>query len=291
MRIENGCTAILTIGLLVCVSPFGCAKRENLESPGPGEGEKAESSIPVEDEPSDYFPTDTGTRWIYEIEKGEVDPLHYRVTRWPLRNGKVATTSTRGLFFRPPLGDRALKTFLLEMSVKGPASKQGPLMWPAGIELDIEKDELGFFEDAEQVFWAITFSGRFEVWTVVTYLPDTSTIVGGSWGSWGQEEGYSLRVVFFGEAPGTRIGIGEKSKDNLLFTGVDTEVPEYEGTPLIHFVRTVEPAEKEEGEDRSYHEKGFSEDMWFAKGKGLVRLEQKVDGEVSMTWTLMEFSE
>jgi len=32
--------------------------------------------------------------------------------------------------------------------------------------------------------------------------------------------------------------------------------------------------------------KDFTEDTWFAKGIGLVRLEQKVEGKSSMTWIL-----
>ncbi|MEE8638962.1 MAG: carboxypeptidase-like regulatory domain-containing protein [bacterium] len=62
MRIENGCTAIVITSLLLCVSPFGGAKGEDLESPGPGEGDKAESSIPVEGEP-----TQQETGWIEGI--------------------------------------------------------------------------------------------------------------------------------------------------------------------------------------------------------------------------------
>lgn len=35
----------------------------------------------------------------------------------------------------------------------------------------------------------------------------------------------------------------------------------------------------------------ITEDMWFARHKGLVRLEQKVDGQKSMTWELADFFE
>jgi hypothetical protein len=33
-------------------------------------------------------------------------------------------------------------------------------------------------------------------------------------------------------------------------------------------------------------ESPFREDLWFAQGKGLVRLVQTVNGETSMVWTL-----
>lgn len=53
----------------------------------------------------------------------------------------------------------------------------------------------------------------------------------------------------------------------------------------LHFVRTVEPRDQ----ITAYMHNGFIEDTWFAKGFGLVRLEQRINGKISMTWTLKEF--
>jgi len=248
-----------------------------------------QSSRPAEGEPSDWFPTSAGTKWTYKIDVGEIEPLNYREVTWPLGNGRSITYSTRGRF-RALLEDEARKTFVLEVRVKGSTTKQGPLEYPAGVELEIEKDELGIFEDAQQVFWAVAGSGRFMAHEVVTYSPDTPGAPTGAWGSWGQKEGYSMRLVFFAEKPGIEIGMGKEPRDTLLFTGVDTQVPQYEGIPLLHFLRTVQPAQKEEGETMSYLDKGFTEDTWFAKEKGLVRLEQKVDGKTSIVCTLPQFS-
>ncbi len=44
----------------------------------------------------------------------------------------------------------------------------------------------------------------------------------------------------------------------------------------MHFVRTP-------------RDTGIVEDIWHAPGKGLVRLEQRVRGELSMTWALENF--
>lgn len=239
-------------------------------------------------EPSDYFPTSTGMKWVYQIEIGEVEPLKYKVTSWPQGDSEV-TYGTKERFLvltekKPP------KTFLLEIQVKGPAAKQGPVLeYKNGVELDIEKDELGIFDEAKQVFWAMSPGGPFRVFEIVTYSPDTIGAPTSSWGSWGQEDGYSMALLFFGEKPGISIGMAE-SPDTLLFVGVDTQVPQYEGTPLLHFRRIVESSEKEKGEEHGYLDKGFTEDRWFARGKGLVRLEQKVEEETSMIWTLIQFS-
>lgn len=239
---------------------------------------------PVKGEPSDYFPTGVGAKWVYEIEVGEVDPLYYRETVWPVGEEDAWVYSTRGRFF---LADGLQKTFMLEMKVKGVAAKQGLLEYPIGVELEIEKDELGIFEGAKKVFWAVIPS-QFMAHEVVTYPSDMLGAPTSTWGAWGQEDGFSVRLVFFAEKPGVAISMGEEPKDKLLFVGVETHLPRYEGESLLYFLRTVEPAESEEGEAPSYLDNEFTEDTWFAKGKGLVRLEQRVNGETSMVWTLIQ---
>lgn len=286
MRVEK---LVLIISILLSVLASGCSEGEEPKSKGtPINWKNANPGLgPPAGKPSDYFPISVGVKWVYRIEIGEIEPLNYRETSWPLGEREV-TYATRGRFL--PLQQRTRKTFLLEMRVKGRAAQQGPLKYPAGVELEIVQDELGIFEDSKQVFWAIT-QDRFMAHEVVTYPPDTSPCgLGGPWGSWGQEEGYSMKLVFFADKPGIQIGLGKDPIDTLLFTGIDTQVPQYEGTPCLHFVREVKSSEKKQGEDRSHLDKGFSEDTWFAREKGLVRLEQKVDGNTSMVWTLVRFS-
>lgn len=290
MRTGDRKPIILIIWFLLMVFAYGCGEGEEIESGTSVEDEETESSIIIEVEPSDYFPTSEGTSWVYEIEIGNVEPIFYRLERWSVGDGYVLPYEIRGRFARLFYNNNE-KKFLLEIGVKRLADKQGPLQYPKGVELEIKKDELGIFEEAKQVFWAITFSGGFEVDEVVTYSPEN--MPGYPTGSWGMEEGYSIRPMFFSDLPGTQIGIcvGDEAVDNLLFAGVDTKVPEYEGIPLLYFIRTVEPAKKKEGENYYYFHNGFSEEIWFAIGKGLVRLEQKVGGKTSMVWTLVEFSE
>ena len=77
--------------------------------------------------------------------------------------------------------------------------------------------------------------------------------------------------------------------DVLIFVGVDTNVPGYQGLNCLHFTRQVSAKEISGGENPDYLDKGFAEDTWFAKDKGLVRFEQKIDGQTSMVWTLEKF--
>lgn len=232
---------------------------------------------PIAGEPWDYFPTRTGTKWVYEITVGEAEPLSFREISWPL-NGRVTSYAVRG-YLHPLVSDESRRTFQLVISTRGKASQQGPFQYD-GVELAIEKDELGIFKYHKQVFWAMTYSGGFMVSEVGTYSPNTPPAPPHIWGM-GKKEGFSVRIIFFSE-PGIEVGIGKEPSEEFFFTGVDG--------PYLHFVREVKVDEKEEGEESTYLDKGFTEETWFVKGKGLVRLEQKVDGKISMVWKLVQFS-
>lgn len=238
--------------------------------------------------PSDYFPTHIGTKWVYKIEIGSIEPLHYRETAWPLGERRVVY-ATRGRFMPLLVDDRPKRDFVLAISVKSLAFKQGPLEYPSGVELEIEQDELGIFEYAKQVFWAIG-PGRFMSHEVVTYSPDTpGAPTGGLWGGWGQEDGYSIRLIFFADKTGIQIGLGSDPTDKLLFEGIDTQVQYDEGTPCLHFVRQVESAKNNTEEAPGDLNQAFTEHLWFAKNKGLVRLEQRRGGKTAMVWRLVQF--
>ncbi len=81
--------------------------------------------------------------------------------------------------------------------------------------------------------------------------------------------------------------MGDEPSDKLLFKGIEKRVAFTKAAPLLHFIRSVDGNIKDRGE-RSYLDSAFTEDLWFAKGKGLVRLERKVEGQTSMVWTLVE---
>jgi len=257
----------VSVMILFCTAiSVSCAEKENSQSLG---------------NPADYFPMDTGREWTYKIKIGEVEPLIYKEMAWPMGGMKV-TYSTRGRFL-PLVSEKSPPdTFILKMKVKGSAKEQGPLQYPIGVELETQKDELGIFYEHKKIFWAV-IPEKFMVNQIVTY---PSTAIGAPTGSWGMGasgEGNSLRIIFFIGNPGTNIGLvgktGDQPTDALEFIGTDDNVPQYKGKTCLHFRRIVKSSEK-------VSFSGFSEDMWFMKNKGLVRLEQKIAGKVSMTWTL-----
>lgn len=99
-----------------------------------------------------------------------------------------------------------------------------------------------------------------------------------------------MQIMFFAERPKIQVGIGKDPIDTLLFEGVES----CQGTPCLHFIRTVKGGEMDprvpDTPESRYLGSGFTEDTWFAKGKGLIGLEQKVNGKTSMTWILKQFS-
>lgn len=237
---------------------------------------------------SDYFPIDTGKEWTYKITIGEAEPLSYREIVWDLKGGGTLIQSAMRRFL-PLLEENSPDKFLLKIAVKRPAAPQELLNYPIGVELTIEEDELGIFAEYEKVFWAMTSSGRFMAEQMVTYSPLKPWAPSNALGSHGRKNAYSNRLLLFEAEPGAKLsGMGSITLvDMIYYEGIDNNLPGYEGNGCLHFKRVV--VLKKGNWDREPEpplNKDFTEDTWFAKGIGLVRLEQKVEGVPSMTWTL-----
>jgi len=174
-------------------------------------------------QPIDYLPIETGRTFSYKIEVGDVQPLQYRVVVWP--EGSHGTVqSSRSLFVAAMAHTNKpqQKTFSLRLRVKGPAVKQGPLSAPIGVELAVDKDDLGIYRDVKKVFWTGGDHDGFVAHELITFDANSfdAPSRGGGWGGWGSyrtEDGYSLRISFFGEKPGVVMAMGEEPKDHLLF--------------------------------------------------------------------------
>ncbi len=231
---------------------------------------------------SDFFPNVRGTHWSYEIAVPGADaPLMYEEVTWPLAGGG-RTYVTRGLLPGHLEAGGGAGNYRLELRVKGHAPKQGPLRYPHGVEIEVVRDDLGVFRHHKQVFWAISDTDRFQVNQVVTYPPETP---GAPHRGLSGDDGSAMRLHFFDGTPETRINL-RGSGESLRFIGVQKNLSGHEGIECCHFVRTVQPGERSD----SRLNRGFTEDLWFARGKGLVRLVQRVDGVAAMTWSLVSFS-
>lgn len=240
----------------------------------------------------DYFPQKPGTAMSWKITLCEVEPLNYRAVDWPKSSGSEQYI-TRGRF--SPVAENFYKvfrkTFFLKLKVKGPAEKQGQLHWPVGIELAVEKDELGVYEDAKQVFLAIDNRSKFVCREVVTYSPEVlEFLTEGDWGRHGKignvGHGSAMRTLFFAGKPGEEKGIGKDPQDKLAFKGEELVPGLY--VKGLHFVRTVAELKGKKNFADEFLGRGFVEHTYFVKGKGLVYLEQKIGGKTSMLWVRAE---
>ncbi|MEW6408061.1 MAG: hypothetical protein AB1465_05215 [Patescibacteria group bacterium] len=233
----------------------------------PERAEEAEKLI------NDYFPTGIGTRWVYEITIGETEPLRQQTNYWTENNGQTLVQLVKGRFStlvgsnnKPP------KTFRLIIKIKKKTAADLESS-SENVELAIEEDELGIFKHGKKVSWRQTsYLGAIVIEEIVVYSPKNFGLFDI------KQDGYSSHPIFL--ASNVRIGYSEEIY--ILFIGIEAS--------RLHLRRTVNAADSRPGRPPDYLDKAFIEDMWFEKGKGLVRLEQRIDGLVSMTWRLVDFS-
>lgn len=249
---------------------------------------RVQRALPELGDPSAYFPTATGTTWEYLVTLGPREPLVAYERVWPVGGGRAMFSRVRGRI----LAERVRSTPpSVVLRVVGPASAQGPLRYGRGVEVAIMRDDLRYFEDVEHCFWAIPADERFEALLVMTYSPLSSDAPTGSWGvPIVHGEGYVVRQLFHDRGAGVSIGstMGDRdAHETLLSTGYAPEWQE----PCLHFLRIVEETESASGSDEAdVLNSAFTEEYWFERGKGLVRMEQKVGGVPSMVWNLTRFT-
>jgi hypothetical protein len=223
--------------------------------------------------PEEYIPFTPGLRLEYRITLGPAEPLNFGVTVWSMGNGHGILSETRGRFAPP-----TKRTYSLILQIAGPVTKEGPYSWD-GVKV---KDEIGVFEGAQELFWSRAPGDDFNVLEVRTYSPDSTGAPMGSWGVPESEGGSASRIIFFGGPPGSARGIGPRdSEDKIGFLGSEGDT--------LHFVRQVKTHESDpsESEDAKLLDQGFEEHTWFERGRGMVRLEQRINGATSMRWQLV----
>lgn len=244
-------------------------------------------------QPQDYFPMDIGHVWNYKIQLwGETSPLSYQLTCWPLGE-KYMTYETNGILYADESKRDSLR---LIFKIESEAPKQGPLEYPIGVELEIIRDDLRIFCDNRynsrirltRVYWAAANYNRFMVNQVILknkMSPDAPQM--GGWGGWPGGDGEIISLKFFGSHDPMSIGLsGDPEK--LYYLGAVN----IGSRKALQFRKVVEQrGSGDSSDDAKFLYKEFTEDMWYIKGVGLVYLEQKVEGERTMTWVLEGFED
>jgi len=216
----------------------------------------------------DYFPMDVGREWTYKIEIGKVKPMIYE--------NVAIIKGNDDYYYFPLVGSLNASSdadCYLKIMVKSPYQEAERLM---SVELEVLEDDLGIFRFNTKLFWGMEgFSSQTAILQAVEYANGNLMSVYPYPELANAEEVVSERVIFlWGEGR-----IVQEDKDSFGFRNIDKNVPGYQGIPCWHFLREVHP-------DKSTQAKSFTEDYWYAPEKGLVRLEQKVEGIISMVWIL-----
>jgi len=213
----------------------------------------------------DYFPMKAGTQWFYKIDFGVADPkLYYQISGQPIE----ATFS--------PAAYKKTDPDCCHLRMTTQDLKSDNMFFIS--KLNIIQDDLGILGNPSALgpSWTMQqLDNGFEIVGAFDYPypADKDTTPAGP-NSKPQLKMDRLRLLFF--SPASEGDERGPADDRLRFIGYDNNVPEYQGINSMHFMRIVGAI-------------GMTEDVWFAPGKGLIRLEQKVSGRPSMTWTLESF--
>lgn len=228
---------------------------------------------------NEYFPMKVGSRWKYQIFVGSTKPIWHKYVGYLIGDtGEFITMTHRGKFIHSLTAPPDTQ-FSLVLRIERIVLRQGPVKTP-GVEIAVDTDDLGVYEKNDQLFWSAkrSESPLQVVLEVTTYRSDRLPVPQG-WGINEGSQGFSQRAAFFLGEKGSTVSFGRNPGEGLVYIGVESS--------RLHFTRFYEEIQDEAMDaELSY---AFSEDLWFEKGKGLVRLEQKINGKISMTWNLLEF--
>jgi hypothetical protein len=234
----------------------------------------------------EFFPIDIGTSWTYKIEVGDVAPLEYRWTSWSFNGGRRGYRERRQL----QGGDKGTTAYSLKLRITGDSGPQERGQAPIVRELTVENDSLRIFGGAKQVFWEIRPGALFPV-VELRFIDSSDGPVGVPVKGTGYQEKRMLLFTTNHQQP-FPVAVGQPTeKEKMIYYGIETNVPGYEGTESLHIQREIAAFEGGSEEVSGMREsRGWTEDMWFARDKGLVRLVQRIEGKTTMTWTLDNFS-
>ena len=225
---------------------------------------------------SDYFPMKVGSIWKYQITLGQTKPIWHKYVGYLIGDaGEFIPMEYRGKFI-PSLAALPSSKFNLVLRIDKAVIRQGPVRSP-GVEIAIDADDLGIYEKNFKLFWSIieSKSPPHVVLEVATYRSDRLQVPQG-WGI--KDRGFSQRAAFFIGEPKAPISFGRNSGEALVYIGLESG--------KLHFTRFYNESQDVTDVELSL---AFNENLWFEKGKGLVRLEQRIADKVSMTWDLIKF--
>jgi hypothetical protein len=262
-------------------TPDATTIQPNASNTSKPETENIASEIPQ------YFPMDVGSTWTYRIDIGNTSPVYYQELDLYYKIGKNTGTSESIVRGKYAPGSRMelpqKRAYELKITIAAKATKQCDMEIPEGRKIKVIVDELGIYQDAENVYWTTSFPGTFH------FMQITEMKMSGGFSTGANLKPYQIcssSLKGFGYPTGTSICRGGKMTDFITFQGIEI-IP---GTKVsgLHYIREVKGKESASISDTMNFT--FTEDLYYLKGFGLAYLQQKVNGKIAMTWTLVNMT-
>jgi len=245
---------------------------------------KAKPAAVVQNPFDQYFPMAIGSEWEYELTiSRDYDAIIYYSVLWPKGDGLYELTTRRIIYGL----DKKKDVFNLHYRVKGKVDQEGFVKLTDGRELEVLEDEALVFLKAKQVFLAIDKKDEDKAiaYRIMVFSEQEMKESGSGFAEGITGDGCSQQILFFQREKGIGIGTGpneDECEELVMSEGVEDG--------QIHLQRQIKENKSVGYGGPSWLDNAFTEDMWFKKGVGLVKLEQRVDGHTTMTWRLKKFT-
>ncbi len=202
-----------------------------------------------------FFSCNAGTEWQFLVRTFENEPLYDREVHWPALSGEERATHFRGRFLLPARSGEP-GVYHLHFRVRRPVKLEAPITVQNAVELDVMRDELGIYSEVVRLYWISAVAGT---WEELRIYPSRSVLApAGGVVDW-EFEGYARTPLFTWQPSAT---------GNLQ---VQRDLPR-------------QPGDDSGGK---YLRSAISETLTYSAGVGLTKLEQQVEGNLTMTWTLI----
>lgn len=230
----------------------------------------------------DFFPMDIGTTWTYSVKIG-IDPLYASSVAFP-RGISWEKRYERGSMFLET-GTPSLTSGILKLKAVKPVTREDPrVIIASGVRIAILQDDASLFSYGIKLYFAIFDSIDYFAGWIVTYpLPEYDWMKP----DFDTRRSFCPRFLMFGGWSGDSICFPDLPGEQITYVNDREE-------SLLHYHRVVRSQKSLPKIINQYENKRsqgpFTEDYYLMKGIGLIRLVQRVDGEISMEWTLKELS-
>lgn len=226
----------------------------------------------------DYFPHQVGMTWTWEIRQETALPLQDWTTMWPQAN--------KGVQFRKgiiiPSFDTAY-TLTLKVAHLADDIQTGEDTL-SGVELQIVRDDLNIYQDAERLFWAFV-PGNDSLVVEIAYLPGSFAASSGYPDSAvTSSQGISMRPIFFDG------DVAISSDYTYSWNPLEADDVLYFGSSADDSWTFVREVAAEKNLLNEVLKRAFTETVTYDQGVGMISLHQEIAGLASMSWELVDFN-